>query len=355
MRLRVLDFGIQAPLQSQAIYHGLAAALRPQDDAILALATPAAPYISIGLHQDLSLEIDDAYCREAGLPIVRRQTGGGAVYLDADQLFFQFIFPFKNAPRVVREMYPFFAEPVVRAYRALGIPAALRPLNDIAVRGRKIGGTAAASIGHATVFVGSFLFDFNAVVMARCVRASDRFRARFAQAMNEYVTTIARESHRPAARAAFQRALIAQASEVFGAKTVVDQPRADEMAAIEEAARELADPEWLHLPGRKHVAHGVKIAAGTFLAEVCTRFSAGTVQVQLLNRDGRIADLALGGDYAGLAPAVWTRLAQRLVGTALAPTALRARIEAGLGEVKGAGLGYAEDMTRAILRGADRD
>ena len=62
-----------------------------------------------------------------------------------------------------------FIEPVVRTYRELGVQADYRPINDIHVAGRKIGGTGAASIGEATVMAGSFMFDFDTATMAKCL------------------------------------------------------------------------------------------------------------------------------------------------------------------------------------------
>ena len=41
------------------------------------LATPGEPYVCIGFHQDLEHEIDLEFCRREGLPVVRRETGGG--------------------------------------------------------------------------------------------------------------------------------------------------------------------------------------------------------------------------------------------------------------------------------------
>ena len=97
------------------------------------------------MHQEVAREVDVAYCRTQGLPIIRRQVGGGAVYLDRGQLFTHFIYPRKKAPEFAVNLYPRFIEPVVRTYRELGVDAVYRPINDIQVDGRKIGGTGAAS------------------------------------------------------------------------------------------------------------------------------------------------------------------------------------------------------------------
>lgn len=175
MRLRVIDFGNVSALSSLAVFHGLAEALRPGDDPILSFVSPETPFVCVGVHQEIAKEVDEDYCRANGLPIYRRRVGGGAVYLDHNQLFTHFIYPNDKVPAYAVNLYPMFIEPVVRTYRELGVQADYRPINDIHVAGRKIGGTGAASIGEATVMAGSFMFDFDTATRpsaCRCLRRS---------------------------------------------------------------------------------------------------------------------------------------------------------------------------------------
>jgi len=175
--LRVLDLGLVSAPRSQALFHGIASVMRAGDDPVLTLVSPERPYVCIGMHQDVVAEVDEAYCRDAGLPVLRRHVGGGAVYLDHNQLFFHFIYPVNKAPRRVTDLYAHFVAPVLATYQALGIAARLRPINDIHVNDRKIGGTGAAQIGDATIFVGSFMLDFDVETMARCLKVpSEKFR-----------------------------------------------------------------------------------------------------------------------------------------------------------------------------------
>ena len=75
MTIRVLDFGCVSPIASQAIYHGLADALGADDAPVITLCSPSDPYICVGALQDARLEVDEAYCRSRGLPILRREIG----------------------------------------------------------------------------------------------------------------------------------------------------------------------------------------------------------------------------------------------------------------------------------------
>ena len=100
------------------------------------------------------------YCRERGLPVYRREVGGGAVYLDDGQLFTQWVFHAGHLPADLEARFELYVRPLVETYQALGIPAYLRPINDVHVGGKKIGGTGAAQMGDAEVVVGSLMFTF---------------------------------------------------------------------------------------------------------------------------------------------------------------------------------------------------
>ncbi len=329
MRLRVIDFGTQPALVSQAVYHGLAETVTAESDPILSLISPATPYVCVGLHQDIAREVDAAYCAAQGLPIIRRQVGGGAVYLDGGQLFTHFIYPRKKAPEFAVNLYPRFIEPVLRTYRDFGVDAVYRPVNDIQVNGRKIGGTGAASIGEATVMVGSFMFDFNTAEMARCLKVpSEKFRDKLRQTLDDYMTTMAKELAEPPSRAALIDRFLFHCAAVLGVTPEPDRPSDAEEAAIAAAADRLSAPDWTDVQARKLVALGVKIAADTHLTESAHKAPGGLVRVNLLEREGRIADLVVSGDFTCLPPEGIDRLASALRGTALDQAALEAAIAA---------------------------
>lgn len=86
----LFDLGERPWDESMLIFH----ALSRMGIEALNVVSPKTPFISIGYFQDAKLEVDIEYCKKENLPIFRREVGGGTVYLDRNQIFYQVISPF---------------------------------------------------------------------------------------------------------------------------------------------------------------------------------------------------------------------------------------------------------------------
>jgi lipoate-protein ligase A len=206
--VNLYDLGHVPWLDSQLIYHALP---RLGMEGLILLA-PAEPYVCIGYHQDAEQEVDLAYCREQGIPVFRREVGGGAVYLDGQQLFYQLLIHKDNplARRDKGEFYRTMLAPVVGAYRDLGVDARYKPVNDIVTaEGRKISGNGAAEMGDYAVLVGNLIADFDYEMMVRVLRVPDaKFRDKVFKSLRENLTTLIRELGRAPAWEAMTAALV---------------------------------------------------------------------------------------------------------------------------------------------------
>ncbi|ANB02674.1 lipoate--protein ligase [Ectothiorhodospira sp. BSL-9] len=334
MQLRVLDFGSQPALRSQAVYHGIAHHMQPGDTPVLTLVNPSSPYVCVGLHQDVALEVDEDYCQAHQLPIIRRHVGGGAVFLDQNQLFFHFIYPAEKAPRRVSDIYSHFIEPVIQTYHRLGVQAIFRPVNDIHVDGRKIGGTGAASIGDATLMVGSFMFDFDVDTMSRCLKVpSEKFRDKLRAGMSDYITTLTRELGEPPSRETVIKTFMEELAVHLRVEPVMDQATAAEEASIAEQEKELQDPEWTYQKGRRFIERGVKISADTHLAEGAFKAPGGLIRSRLLAKDDHIVDLSLSGDFTVFPEDGMQRLADALKGVPLTQDSLQGATQQAMRDV----------------------
>ena len=125
-----------------------------------------APAIIIGRNQNTIEEINADVVNDRGIRVVRRISGGGAVYHDLGNLNFSFM---TRAVSARFNRYDLFNEPVVEVLRALGVPAEIGGRNDILAEGRKISGNAQfASAGrmfsHGTLLLDSNLDDVTAAL-----------------------------------------------------------------------------------------------------------------------------------------------------------------------------------------------
>jgi len=129
------------------------------------------PTALIGRHQALSQEIDVPHCRAHGIGIVRRITGGGAIYLDEGQLGWGLVFRRSalgpgSLPEVARDI----CVAVAAGLRKLGVEARYRPRNDIEVDGRKISGTGGFFDGDTLIYQGTVLVDMDPAAMVAALR-----------------------------------------------------------------------------------------------------------------------------------------------------------------------------------------
>jgi len=299
MTIRLLDFGTVDSLRSLAIFHGVAYAMKSEYPDTITLTRPLDPFVSIGHHQDATAEVDLEYCEKVGVPVYRREVGGGAVYLDEGQTFWHTIFNQDRVPSTLTDVYTEFLAGPVLALNRIGIPAVHRPVNDIQVEGRKVGGTGAATIGESMVVAGSLMFDFNYELMSRVLRVpSEKFRDKVYSTMREYLTTINRELGDDAPdRAEAERILVESFAETLGTEVVDDEPRRDELEAIEKQEERIASEEWLHLEGLPHSGSTVKIAEGVNVIEGIHKAPGGLIRATVAVRDGEIDGIMLSGDF----------------------------------------------------------
>ncbi len=129
------------------------------------------PTALVGRHQALAQEIDLDYCRENDIGVVRRITGGGAIFLDPGQLGWELAFGrstlgITSLADLAREICEAVADGISR----LGVEAGYRPRNDIEVGGRKISGTGGFFDGDTLFYQGTVLVDMNPQLMVSALR-----------------------------------------------------------------------------------------------------------------------------------------------------------------------------------------
>ena len=281
---------------SQALYHAAAHLGREA----LFILRPATPYVCIGFHQDAQQEIDLEFAKQNNIPVFRREVGGGAVYLDGQQLFFQLIVRQNHpgVPLVVTEFYKKFLQPIIDTFRQFGVPAEYKPVNDIITNGRKISGTGAAQIDDMLILVGNFIQDFNYDMMSKCLRVPDeKFRDKVYKTMYENLTTFKRETGSIPGNAELATDLCVRYSKLLGEMTpkTLDKELTDK---ADELLAEMNTPEWLLANDRRRPdSKQVKIAEGVFVIQKMLKTPGGLIRVTAVNQDGKLSDVHISGDF----------------------------------------------------------
>jgi lipoate-protein ligase A len=134
-----------------------------------------APSALVGRHQAISHELKLAYCRDNGIGVVRRITGGGAIYLDPGQVGWEVVLSRKRMPMPTLADYTrALCEAVAHGLsRAFSIDARFRPRNDIEVGGQKLCGTGGFFDGDTLFFQGTVLVDADPVRVISCLNVPD--------------------------------------------------------------------------------------------------------------------------------------------------------------------------------------
>lgn len=297
MPIRLVDAGTVSYLRSQTVYHGVAKAKTQKTPNTIILVSPNDPYVCIGFHQELEKEVDLAFCKANNIPVLRREVGGGAVFLDEGQVFTQWVFHPDRLPMRIDRRFELFARPLVETYKALGIEAYFRPINDIQVNGKKIGGTGAAAIGNAEVMVGSFIFDFNFELMAKILKVPDeKFRDKIYRSLQEYMTTMKRELEAAPSRETVKDLYIQKCEEVLGEKIIEDKFSDDELQAMDDYDSKFMSEAWLNQKGGLKRA-GVKIHSDVWIYETNFKAKGGLIRATVRVKDNRIDDISFTGDF----------------------------------------------------------
>ncbi len=144
--------------------------------------------VVIGKYQNTLAEIDLPFVEKAGIQIVRRLSGGGAVYHDLGNLNFSFITDAGDTAALDMKL---FCAPVVRTLAGLGVEAAVNGRNDISIDGQKFSGNAQYLRGGRILHHGTLLFDSDLTVVTRALRVDEsKIRAKGLRSVRSRVTNI---------------------------------------------------------------------------------------------------------------------------------------------------------------------
>lgn len=144
--------------------------------------------IVVGKHQNTVEEINIPYVKEAGIQVVRRLSGGGAVYHDMGNVNFTFIADAQNIDTLNLQT---FCIPVIRTLEKLGVDARLSGRNDITIGGKKFSGNSQYIKNGRIMHHGTLMFDSDLAVVAEALNVSkDKIESKGYKSVRSRVTNI---------------------------------------------------------------------------------------------------------------------------------------------------------------------
>lgn len=321
----LFDLGERPWEQSMLIFH----ALGRMGVEALNIVSPATPFISIGYFQDAGQEVDLEYCKREGLPLFRREIGGGTVYLDRNQIFYHVIWNRDNPrfPKRVSDIYPYLAAPPIETYGEFGIKTGFRGVNDIVTsEGRKIAGLGGGDIADSMAFVGSLILDFDYDKMVHAIKVPDeKFRDKVFKTMEEHVTTMKRELGEIPPRGEIVRVLKERYERLLGKLEPVELN--DEIVRkMTELVVWFNSPEFL-FRRTPHIPKGVKIKEGVEILYGMYKAKGGLIRTAQEVEKSRIREIGISGDFTLYPKEELSALEESLRGTERREEELTSKIE----------------------------
>lgn len=247
-----------------------------------------APSIIIGRNQNTIEEINTDYVEKNNIKVVRRLSGGGAVYHDEENLNFSFITKddgesFQNFQK--------FTQPIVDALNEKGVPAELQGRNDIAVNGRKISGNAMFStkgrmFSHGTLMLNAKIDELTHALKVNKLKIESKgiksVRSRVAN-INEFLDV-------PMTIDEFKEMILKSVFDVDDVKDVPEYVLTEEdWENIHEISKNRYQKwEWNYGQSPK------------FNIQEAHKFPAGLVDVRLNVKNGIIEECKIYGDFFGI-------------------------------------------------------
>lgn len=240
--------------------------------------------VVVGRNQNTAEEIDPAFVREKRINVVRRMTGGGAVYHDLGNLNYSFITDLGDTEKLSIER---FARPVCAALESLGLQAELSGRNDILAQGKKVSGVAQRIYKNRILHHGTLLFDSKPDMIAGALRADpEKFTSKSAKSVRSRVGNIRQLLPVDMELSQFWQAVL---RELAGEGMEPSALSPEELAAIER----LADEKYRSWDWN----YGGSPAYG-YINSV--RYPQGRLEVRMDVEKGYIKDISFSGDYMAL-------------------------------------------------------
>ena len=253
--------------------------------------------VIIGRSQIAAAEIDLQMAHSLGIDVIRRSSGGGAVFSDSGNIMQSIITPFNESdePKTIEREQ--LVEPMAKALRKMGIPAVAEGRNDITVDGRKISGLAQYAIKNRLCSHGSLLYDVDMDLLTGVLKTDpEKINSKALKSMRARVANLCEYFNPKLSVDEFFELL---KSYLFDKETGIGAVTGTEIKNYNFTDDEIkrinvirdekyANPEWINGATPKFSFHNVK------------RFPAGKIEIFMYVEHGVINSCKIYGDFLGI-------------------------------------------------------
>jgi lipoate-protein ligase A len=190
------------------------------------------PTVSLGYFERAEDAVDLDAARRHGVQLVRRMSGGSAIFTDPGQIIYGIIVDKGAVPESPNDTFEFVCTGLVEALRRLGLAAEFKPVNDVLVNKRKISGSAQIRKMDVVLQHGTLMVDTDFDLMFEVLRTKKKERSK------ESVTSLARELGAAPPMADVKKALVDGFAAVFGVEVMNGVLTHFEQRKIEELVEE---------------------------------------------------------------------------------------------------------------------
>ncbi|HEO2705449.1 TPA: lipoate--protein ligase [Streptococcus agalactiae] len=246
------------------------------------------PAIIIGRHQNTIQEINKEFIDKNGIHVVRRLSGGGAVYHDLNNLNYTII---SNNTQEGTFDFQTFSKPVIDTLAKLGVKAEFTGRNDLEINGQKFAGNAQAYYKGRMMHHGCLLFDVDMSVLGQALKVSkDKIESKGIKSVRARVTNIVDHLSDKITVQEFSDAILAQMKEEYPEmdEYVLSDAELSEIQAMRD--NQFATWDWTY--GK----------APEYTIERGVRYPAGKITTYANVENSTIKSVKIFGDFFGVKP-----------------------------------------------------
>ncbi|MCI1779695.1 MAG: lipoate--protein ligase [Bacteroidales bacterium] len=269
--------------------------------------------VIVGRYQNAFAEIDRNFVKEHGVKVVRRMTGGGAVFHDLGNINFTFI-ESRRTGEDSSAMFRRFTRPILEALRGLGVNAYLEGRNDLLIEGRKFSGNAICVsngriLQHGTLLFSSSMEDISGSLKTR----PEKFMGKAVKSNRSRVTNISNYLSEPMSALDFKEYLRKSISGKYD-MTTYEYSDSDLKAIEELRSSKYSTCEWNYGQSPSYGFSRI------------SRFSGGFLEVSFSVSHGKISELKICGDYFFTEPT--EKIVASIIGSEYSEESLKRIIDA---------------------------